>query len=99
MKKILVGLMVLGLVGCSSTYVGKASDASRQKISVGGYDISVIKDSESTYQAFGGESFDYNAVKLKQAQIKAIEIVSGCSVTDSEYSNTFVRTLHAQVKC
>lgn len=99
MKRLILGLLVLGLVGCSSTYVGKASNPSREKITIDGFDISVIKDDDTTYQAFGGESFDYNAVKLKLAQIKAIEKISGCTVVDSEYSNTFVRTLHAIVKC
>lgn len=102
MKKLKMVLFfsALTITGCSSTYVGKVSDPSRKVVNVDGYEINVISHVDSdSYEAFGGESFGYDALKLKRAQVSAIENVSGCKVVGSEYSNTFVRTLHAQVKC
>ncbi|MGK0685194.1 hypothetical protein ACSFC0_07370 [Serratia marcescens] len=99
MKKILTSIIVLFLAGCSSTYPGKMDDKTRKDVIVDGYEIHVINPNANSYEAFGGESIGYDAIKLKKAQVTAIERVSGCKVIDSEYSSTFVRTLHAEVDC
>lgn len=97
MKKYLVLIMIL--TECSSTYVGKMSDPYRKDIQINKYEIHVIKKSQTSYEAFGGDSFGVDVLDLKKSQIRAIEQVSGCHVIDSEYSSVFIRTLHAQVEC
>ncbi|QHA85533.1 hypothetical protein [Serratia rhizosphaerae] len=99
MKKLILPLAALVLAGCSSTYTGKMTDPSRKDVTIGNYEIHVITTGNNRYEAFGGESVGFDAIALKKAQISAIEQVSGCKVVDSEYSNTFIRTLQAETKC
>jgi hypothetical protein len=87
------------IAGCSATYPGKFNDETRKDVRVDGYEIHVINPEKNQYEAFGGESIGFDAIKLKKAQLVAIEKVSGCKVVDSEYSSSFVRTLHAEVDC
>ncbi|NVC31016.1 hypothetical protein FE224_03890 [Serratia marcescens] len=99
MNKFYILMITLALGGCASTYPGKMDDKTRKDVTVNGYEIHVINPKGNSYEAFGGESIGYDAIKLKKAQVAAIEKVSGCKVTDAEYSSTFVRTLHAEVSC
>lgn len=99
MRNFTVAVAALMLAGCSSTYTGKMTDPSRKDVTVGNYKIHVITTGNNRYEAFGGESVGFDAIALKKAQISAIEQVSGCKVVDSEYSNTFIRTLQAETKC
>ena len=99
MTKLTIVILSLGLAGCSSTYVSKMNDPTRKDVKIDGYDIHVIHPGENRYEAFGGETFDADAVKLKKTQISAIEQVSGCKVTEAEYSNAMFRKLSAEVSC
>lgn len=98
-KKLFIAVLALGLAGCSSTYVSKMNDPSRKDVKIDGYEIHVVHPGGNQYEAFGGETFDADAVKLKKAQITAIEQVSGCKVTEAEYSNAMFRKLSAEVSC
>lgn len=99
MKILLIAVLALGLAGCSSTYVSKMNDPSRKDVNIDGYDIHVVHPGGNRYEAFGGETFDVDAVRLKKAQIAAIEQVSGCKVAEAEYSNVMFRKLSAEVSC
>ena len=99
MKINIILLSAIFLTGCSSTYVSKMNNPTRKDVKVDGYEIHVVHPGGDRYEAFGGETFDADAVKLKKAQIFAIEKVSGCKVAEAEYSNVMFRKLSAEVSC
>jgi hypothetical protein len=99
MNKFITLILSLVLAGCSSAYVSKMNDPSRKDVNIDGYDIHVVHPGGTRYEAFGGETFDVDAVRLKKAQIAAIEQVSGCKVAEAEYSNVMFRKLSAEVSC
>ncbi|MEL4885732.1 hypothetical protein N6P31_01380 [Pectobacterium betavasculorum] len=97
--KIVMLLIPFLIGGCSSSYFSKMNDPTRKDVNIDGYEIHVLHSGGNTYEAFGGETLDADILKLKKAQISAIERVSGCKVEDSEYSNFTFRKLNAEVSC
>ena len=87
--KILATLVVLGLLtGCQSSAVYYHRDVQKHVVVLDKREVSVLPLGYHQWEAFGGKQggvFSTDLDKQKARQIKAIEIVSGCLVTDSLY--------------
>lgn len=82
-------LLVLGLLsGCQSSAVYYHRDVQKHVVVLDKREVSVLPLGNHQWEAFGGKQgglFSTDLDKQKARQIKAIEIVSGCLVTDSIY--------------
>ena len=104
--KILATLVVLVLLtGCQSSAVYYHRDVQKHIVVLDKRDVSVLPLGNNQWEAFGGKQgglFSTDLDKQKARQIKAIEIVSGCLVTDSIYPAEHQEDkllLHATVDC
>jgi hypothetical protein len=99
MNKLVLFAFIVIISGCVDTYGGMMMDTTRRDATVDGYDIHVISIGKYKYEAFGGKVFSYDTARLRDAQITAIEKISGCTVVDYEYKTVYMRTLVARVEC
>jgi hypothetical protein len=82
-------LVVLALItGCQSSPVYFHRDIQKHVVVLDKREVSVLPLGHNQWEAYGGKQgglFSTDLDKQKARQIKAIEIVSGCLVTDSIY--------------
>lgn len=77
----------------------EATRPDRRVVTIDGMRITVVRRDANHYDAtFFGVMVVRNAVELKEKQIRAIELVSGCKVIESEYMADTV-ILNTRVKC
>lgn len=100
MKRLSLSIAVVLITGgCETSAAWYLSHPERKIVTVDGFDVSVVPRRSNEFDAFGGdEGTSTNTARLKARQIRAIEEVSRCKVTASEYiPGTW--TLQAVVNC
>ena len=95
-----LGLTLLTLAGCS-TAVFHHNDPSRHIVVLDREPVSVVQSGNNQWEAWGAGSARTSSGSTGRLdrQIKAIQIVSGCSVTQSSVDPDDARKLTATVSC
>jgi hypothetical protein len=91
--------VLMSIAGCETSAVWYASHPQRQTVSIDGLDVNVVPRRDGEFDAWGGDEGTKTSMpSLKARQIRAVETVSRCKVTDAEYMpGTW--TLQTRVKC
>lgn len=94
----LIGLSLLA--GCSSP-VFYHKDPARHVVVLDQERISVLEIESGRWQAYGGGGTNGSTDSAipRERQIRAIELVSGCTVTQSDVDPVDARLLTASVRC
>ncbi len=80
------GICAIALTGCEGSPAWYLSNPDRKIIELDGYEVSVLPRGDNKYDAFyaGLVNMD-GAIEHRKRQIKAVELATGCRVTDQQY--------------
>ncbi len=102
MKQIIMVASLLALLGCQQSPVYYHKHPARQVVVLDGKEISVLTQGEDRWEAYGkpaGRDAE-DVEQLRQRQIRAIELVSGCRVVpQSIESSAKPGVMTAKVQC
>jgi len=96
-RKVFFLICLMTVAGCT-TPVFHHDAANRHVVVLDRQPISVLNTGEDSWQAWGGSTRPSGNEQFSR-QVKAIEIVSGCSVQKVQVDPEDKRKLTAQVKC
>ena len=101
LKQMILTASLLLLLGCQQSPVYYHKHPARQVVVLDGKEISVLTLGEDRWEAFGRAGWgDSEGAELRQRQVRAIELVTGCRVmTDSMETAGKPGMLTAKVQC
>ena len=101
LKQMIFTASLLLLLGCQQSPVYYHKHPARQVVVLEGKEISVLALGEARWEAFGRAGWgDSETAELRQRQVRAIELVTGCRVmTDSMETAGKPGVLTAKVQC
>lgn len=87
MKRLLLSVVVImSIGGCETSVAWYYNHPGRRIVMVDGLEVSVVPRRANEFDSFGGDEYtSTNTARLRARQIQAIEEVSGCKVTTSDY--------------